>query len=58
MSKNSSAKYYQDSKRLQKKAQENLSKEEKGNNMVVNDAKISLEMKSKSCLTIEKNVTK
>ena len=52
MSKNLSAKYYQENKeRLQKKAREryqNLSKQEKGNksdNMVVNVTKISQKMK-------------
>ena len=60
MSKNLSAKYYLESKeRLQKIAREryqNLSKEEKETNMVVNVTKISQKMKSKRLLSIEKNV--
>ena len=61
MSKNLSAKYYQENKeRLQKKAREryqDLSKEEKNksSNMVVNVTKISKKMKNKS-LSIEKNI--
>ena len=54
ISKNISGKYYQgNKKRLQKKASEryqNLSKEKKNNNM------FSQGMKSKSLLSIEKNV--
>ena len=54
MSKDSSAKYYQNNKeRLQKKGRkryQSISKEEKekSNNMVVNDTKISQKMKKKS----------
>ena len=64
MSKDSSAKYYQNTKeRLQKKTRErcqSLSKEKKQkcNNMVVNDTKTYLNRKKKSLLSIEKNVTK
>ena len=60
MSKDSSAKLYQNNKkRLQKKAPEryqSLSKEEKGksDNMVVNDKKIYQKMKTQSLLSIEK----
>ena len=62
MSKNLSAKYYQENKeRLQKKARErykNLLKEEKEkkDNVVVNVTKISQKMKNKSLLSIEKNI--
>ena len=60
MSKNLSAKYYQENKeRLQKKAREtfqNLCKDEKSNNMVVNVANISQEMKKRNWLSIEKNI--
>ena len=62
MSKNSSAKYYQDNKeRLQKKTIEryqNLSKEEKEkiNNMILNGTKISQEMKKVNFLSKEKNI--
>ena len=63
MSKDSSAKYYQDNKeRLQKKAREryqSLSKEEKekkSNNTVMNNTKIYEKMKNKSLLSIEKNI--
>ena len=61
MSKNLSAKYYQDNKeRLQKKAREryqNLSKKEKkSDNMVVDITKISQKKKKKSLLSIEKNI--
>ena len=55
MSKNLSAKFYQE--RLQRKAWEryqNLSKDEKRYNMVVNITKLSQNMKSKSLLSIEK----
>ena len=64
ISKNASAKYYQENKeRLQKKARErcqNLSKDgrEKNNNMMVNIIKISQKMKNKSWLSIEKNIIK
>ena len=60
MSKNLLAKYYQENKeRLQKKACEryqNLSKEEKenSNNMVVNDTRMSQDMKNNNFLSIEK----
>ena len=64
MSKNLSAKYYQENKeRLpKKKAREryqNLSKEEKEkkrNNMIVNNIKIYQRMKRKSLLSIEKKI--
>ena len=62
MSKNLSAKYYQENKeRLQKKACEicqNPSKEEKGknNNMVMNVTKISQKIKNKSMFSIEENI--
>ena len=62
MSKNLSAKYYQQIKeRLQKKACEkyqNLSKEEKEkkDNIVVNVTKISQKMKKTNWLSIEKNI--
>ena len=64
MSKDSSAKYYQNNKEiLQRKAHEryqSLSQEEKkkSNNMVVNDTKISQKMKNKSLSNIEKNIMK
>ena len=60
MSKNFSAKYYQETKeRLQRKARErhqNLSKEEKekNDNMAANVTKISQKMKNKYLLSIEK----
>ena len=62
MSKNLSAKYYQENKeRLQKKASEryqNLSKEEKEKSdiMVASVTKISQKMKNKSLQNIEKNI--
>ena len=61
MYKTLSAKYHQENKkRLQKKARErcqNFSeKEKKSDNMVVNITKISQEMRSKSLLSIEKNI--
>ena len=61
MSKNLSAKYYQENKeRLQKQKRacryENLSKKEKGDNMVMNVRKISQKMKNKPLLSIEKNI--
>ena len=64
MTKNLSAKYYQENKEiLQEKARvrnQNLSKEEKekSNNTVVNDTKIYLNMKNQSLLSIEKNIRK
>ena len=62
MSKNLSAKYYQENKeRLQKKACEryqNISEEkkEKRNNMVVSITKISQKVKKTNWLSIEKNI--
>ena len=63
MSKNLSAKYYQENKeRLQQKAREryqNLSKKKKkkkSNKMVVNVTKISQKIKNKSLLSIAKNI--
>ena len=66
MSKDSTAKYYQNNKdKLQKKAREryqSLSKGEKEkkkiDNMVANNAKIYQKMKNKSLLSIEKNIIK
>ena len=64
MPKNLSAKYDQENKeRIQQKACEryqNLSKKKKkkSNNMVVNVAKISQKMKSKSLFNIGKNIIK
>ena len=64
MSKNLSAKYYQDNKgRLLKKACENIKiflrkKKKKSDNMVVNDTKIALKIKSKRWLSIEKIITR
>ena len=64
MSKNLSAKYYQDNKgRLLKKARENIKiflrkNKKKSDNMVVNDTKTALKMKSKRWLSIEKIITK
>ena len=61
MYRNLSAKYYQENKeKLQKKADERcqiLSKEEKKNNMIVNVTKICQKKKSRSFLSIEKNIT-
>ena len=61
MSKDSSAKYYQDKKeRMQEQAHKNyqsLSNSEK-DKTVVEDAKSSKKMKNKSWLTIEKNILK
>ena len=60
MSKNLSAKYYQENiERLKKIAREryqNLSKEEnkKSNNMVVNVTKIAQKLKKKGLLSVEK----
>ena len=62
MSNNFSAKYYQQNKeRLQKKACEryqnqNKEENEKYDNIVENVTKISQKMKSKSLLSIEKNI--
>ena len=60
MSKNLSAKYYQENKeRLQKKARErykNLSKEENEKSYNMKVTKIFLRMKNKSLLSIEKNI--
>ena len=60
MPKDSSAKYYQNNKeRLQKKARERYQslskegKENKHNNMMVNDTKIYQKMKNKRSLSIE-----
>ena len=64
MSKDSSAKYYQNNKeRLQKELIKDIKvflkkKKIKSNNMVVNDTKIYQKMKSKSLLSIKKNVIK
>ena len=65
MSKDSSAKYYQNKKeRLQHKAQEryqSLSKEEKGkknDSVTINNIKICQKMKSKSLMSTEKNIEK
>ena len=61
MPKNSSAKYYQDNKeRLQKKFLKDIRVflNEKRNNIVVSNTKTSLKMKSKSWLSIQKNITK
>ena len=57
MSKDSSPKYYQSNK---EKLQKSLSNEErnKSDNMVVKDTKIYQKMKSKSLLSIEKNLIK
>ena len=63
MSKNLSAKYYQENKeRPQKKLVKNIKiflkkKKLKSNSMIVNVIKISQKMKNKSLLSIEKNVT-
>ena len=51
MSKNSSAKYYQDNK-------ERLKKSPFKRNIVVKDTKISQKMKNKCWLSIEKNIIK
>ena len=64
MSKNLSAKYYQENKeRQQKKLVKTIKiflekKKKKSDNMVVNVTKISQKMKNKSFLTIEKNAIK
>ena len=64
MSKDSSAKYYQDNrKRLQKKLVKDIKvflkrMKNKSNNMVVDDTKIYQKMKNKSWLSIEKNIVK
>ena len=60
MTKNSSAKYYQNNKeRLQKKSHERYQscpkeEKEKSNDMIVNDTKSCQKIKSKSLLSIEK----
>ena len=62
MSKNSSAKYYEENKeRLQKKLVKDINiflkkKKKKSGNMVVNVTKISQKMKNKSLLSKEKNI--
>ena len=62
MSKNLSAKYYQDNKeRLQKKLVKDIEiflrkEKKKSDNMVVNITKISQKMKNNSLLSIEKNI--
>ena len=64
MSKNSSAKSYQDNKeRLQKSLMKDIKvfrkkKKKKCYNMIMNDIKISLRMKKKGCLSIETNIAK
>ena len=64
MSKNFSAKYYQEDKEsLQKKLVKNIkiflrNKKKKSDNIVVNVTKISQKMKNKSLLNIEKNIIK
>ena len=63
MSKDSSAKYYQNKKeQLKKKFREsyqNFSKEKKEiSKMVLSDTKVSKKMKNKSLLSIEKNIIK
>ena len=53
--------YYQENKeRLQKNLVKDIKiflKKKKSDNMVVNDTKISQKMKTKSLLSIEKNIT-
>ena len=62
MSKNSSAKYYEENKeRLRKKLVKDIKiflkkKKKKSGNMVVNVTKISQKMKNKSLLSKEKNI--
>ena len=62
MSKNLSAKYYQENnKRLQKKLVKDIKiflkkKNKKSSNMIVNITKIYQKMKNKSLLRIEKNI--
>ena len=64
MSKNFSAKYYQEDKEsLQRKLVKNIkiflrNKKKKSDNIVVNVTKISQKMKNKSLLNIEKNIIK
>ena len=65
MSKNSSAKHYQDNKERQptkdpRRTYQVLSKEqkEKRDNIFVNDRKICQKMKNKICLSIEKSIIK
>ena len=56
MSKILSAKYYQEN--IERKSTKNISKaEKKSNNMVVNVTKMSWNMKNKSLLNMEKNIT-
>ena len=63
MSKDSSAEYYQDNKeRIQKKLVKDIKvflkkKKKKSDNISMNDIKISLEMKNKGRLSIEKKIT-
>ena len=63
MSNNSSTKYYQCNKgRLQKSLVKDIKvflkkKKEKSGNIGMNDTKISLRIKSKGWLSIEKNIT-
>ena len=62
MSKNLSAKYYQENKeRLQKKLMKGIKtflkkKKSKSSNIVMNDRKIYQKMKKKSLLSLEKNI--
>ena len=64
MSKNSSAKYYQNNKEIiQKKLVKDIKvflskKKKKSDNMVVNDTKIFQKMENKSLLSIEENMKK
>ena len=64
MPKDSSVKYYQNNiERLQKRYREkyqsiSMKKKENNDNMVVNDTKIFQKMKSKSLLSMEKNMIK
>ena len=60
MSKDSSANYYQNNKeRLVKDVKVFIKKKnEKSNNMVVNDKKVKQKMKNKSLLSIEKYIIK
>ena len=64
MSKDSSAKYYQNNKEsLQKKLAKDIKvflkkKKKKSNNIVVNDTRNYQKIKSKSLLSIEKNIIK
>ena len=62
MSKNSSAKYYQDNKKiLQKKLEKDIkvflkNKKKKSNKMFMKDTKMPQTMKKKYCSSIEKNI--